>query len=31
MERYAVVVSHLEFFLKYKVGLQGRKTKFMEK
>ena len=31
MERYAAFMAHLEFYLKYKIGLQGGKAEFMQK
>ena len=31
MERYAVIMLHLEFSLKYKIGLQRGKAEFIQK
>ena len=31
MERYTTIMLHLEFSLKYKIGLQIGKTEFIKK
>ena len=31
MEKHATIILHLEFFLKYKIGLQIGKTEFIQK
>ena len=31
MEKYATIMSHLKFSVKYKIGLQIGKTEFIQK